>query len=183
MPGCSYASDHMTEPCRSLWMLQSAWHTVHKLLMECMCAWCWQTEFGTALFLVLMQTITHLLCRCVLSVYMYVSHWWALIGTTFFTVTADAQCGGTPPCSSSPEEHHWYHRNTQPMHSSAPALLQTERADGTAPILLCSEDARATGTYLPPKSQRVCSYTSPSSHPTSIERKDLVSYSQNIGQE
>ena len=107
-----------------------------------------------------MQTITHLQCKRVLSVY-----WCALIGTTFSTVIADAQCGGTPPCSSGPEEHHWYHRNAQPMYPSAAALLQTEWTDGTAPVLLCSEDTRATGTYLPPKSQRVRSYSSfPSSH-------------------
>lgn len=107
-----------------------------------------------------MQTITHLQCKRVLSVY-----WCALIGTTFSTVIADAQCGGTPPCSSGPEEHHWYHRNAQPMYPSAAALLQTEWTDGTAPVLLCSEDTRATGTYLPPKSQRVRNYSSfPSSH-------------------
>ena len=117
---------------------------------------------------------------------MYIALWWALIGTTFSTVAADAQCGGTPPCSSGPEEHHRYHRNAQPVHPSAAALLQAERANGTAPVLLCSEDARATGTYLPPKSQRVRSYSSfpslhhPPSihHPTSIKREGLVSYSK-----
>ena len=129
-----------------------------------------------------MQTITHLLCRCVLSVYMYVSHWWALIGTTFPLLQL---------MHNAEELHHarQVQKNIidtiETLNLCIPVLQHycklNEQMEQRQYYSALKTLEQLEHTFLP----RVRGYvaTSPSSHPTSIERKDLVSYSQNIGQE